>query len=51
MGMRFFGGAPRERKSRPLADPRYVQAVLGRLTAVFDQASTCPAAALWPSTR
>lgn len=40
--MRFFGGAPRERESRPLADPRYVQAVLGQLTAVFDQALDLP---------
>ncbi|MGH3173599.1 MAG: hypothetical protein ACRDPF_07005 [Streptosporangiaceae bacterium] len=27
--MSFFGGAPRERKSRPLSDPRYVADVLG----------------------
>ncbi len=40
--MRFFGGASRERKSRPLADPRYVQAVLAQLTAVFDQALDLP---------
>ncbi len=40
--MRFFGAAPRERGSRPLADPRYVQAVLGQLTAVFDQALDLP---------
>jgi hypothetical protein len=39
--MSFFGGA-RERKSRPLADPRYVADVLGRLTAVFDQALDLP---------
>ena len=41
-GMRFFGGPPRGRKSRPLADPRYVADVLGRLTAVFDQALDLP---------
>ena len=40
--MRFFGSASRERKSRPLADPRYVQAVLARLTTVFDQALDLP---------
>jgi hypothetical protein len=40
--MSFFGGAPRERKSRPLADPRYVADVLGRLTTVFDQALDLP---------
>ena len=40
--MRIFGGAPRERKSRPLADPRYVADILGRLTAVFDQALDLP---------
>lgn len=40
--MRFFGGAPRERESRPLSDPRYVADVLGRLTAVFDQALDLP---------
>jgi hypothetical protein len=40
--MRFFGGPARERKSRLLADPRYVADVLGRLTAVFDQALDLP---------
>jgi hypothetical protein len=47
--MRFFGGGrpPRnsdddERRSRPLADPGYVQAVLAQLTAVFDQTLDLP---------
>jgi hypothetical protein len=42
--MRFFGStrSADERGNRPLADPRYVQAVLGQLTAVFDQALELP---------
>ena len=39
--MRFFGGA-RSSGDRPLADPRYVQAVLEHLAAVFDQELDLP---------